>query len=163
MTLDKLIEKPFPHEQVLFREAKSDDYPLIVQSWSLSYQQSERVSTIPKRVYFPEQYKIIEDSFYKGTPIVLCSVNDLNLIMGYIIFNIHENNLVIDWIGVKKTFRRMGICNFMLENILSIHPDVDNVYYTHWPAKQFEVTVKCLTHSNIKPIRYNPYLQQRYT
>jgi hypothetical protein len=160
LVLEKLTQQNFPHEQVLFREACEDDYGLIIQSWLLSYQASHGTRDVPNDVYFAQQHKIIESCIHSGNALVLAPLSEPRVIMGFIVFSLEPQGLVMDWLGVKKTFRRMGICNFIMNNIIDFHPDSEQIYCTHWPASMFEVTVKRQMHRH--KIRYNPYLQQRF-
>lgn len=160
MALEKLIQKDFPHEQVLFREACEDDYGLIIQSWLLSYQQSAATRDISHDTYFAHQPQIIQSCIHSGNALILAPVDDPRVIMGFMVFSLEEEGLVIDWLGVKKTFRRMGICNFLMNNVLDFHAEVPQVYCSHWPSPICEVTVKRQMYRH--RIRYNPYLQQRF-
>lgn len=160
MALEKLIQQNFPHEQVMFREAGEDDYGLIIQSWLLSYQSSAGTRDIANDIYYAHQPKIIESCIHSGNALVLAPLSEPRVIMGFIVFSLEPQGLVMDWLGVKKTFRRMGICNFIINNIIDFHPDSEQIYCTHWPASMFEVTVKRQMYRH--KIRYNPFLQSRF-
>lgn len=96
---------------IQIRDAKKEDLPLIYSTWLLGlYHGCEWFSRIKKDSFF-KNYKLVLDRLLpRCTVKVAVLADDEDVILGYICYR--DNNL--DWIFVKKAWRKMGIAKMLV-------------------------------------------------
>lgn len=139
-----------PLDFVLFRDMTKEDESFIFDSWIKSYINSDESKHVPKNVYYPMQHKVVEDTINSTNVKIAHHFEDINHVLGYIVYENEEpNTCIVHWLFVKKPFRKNGIGNKLWQ---SITEDAVKVFHTH----------SSFTHNKIKDkfkSEYNPYLK----
>lgn len=96
---------------IQIRDAKPEDLPLIYSTWLLGlYHGCDWFSRIKKESFFRNYKVVIERLIPKCEVKVACLADDEDVILGYVCYR-GEN---LDWIFVKKAWRKMGIARMLL-------------------------------------------------
>ncbi len=130
------------------RPASVDDVPFICSSWLKSYRGADAVKDVPSRTYYYYQHRVLEELLPRSVTLVACLEDDPNTIVGYLTYEVVDTALVVHWLYLKHTFRRMGIA----KELLKLAADAEKppaIFYTHY-------TRACLWAP--KEFSYNPYL-----
>jgi ribosomal protein S18 acetylase RimI-like enzyme len=101
--------------QIRLRNATDADVPFIFNSWLKSHRFSPSTSGCQSPVYFAQHHKLIEGLCKRASIIVACNDKDLGQIYGYVCCEKIEDNLVVHFIYVKETFRKLGIAKMLLD------------------------------------------------
>lgn len=126
------MEKNQTKLPVKIRAATDADISFIFNSWLKSFKPFGAVCAhVQDSIYFHNHHKLIERILQRTTPIVACSVEDENDIMGYIVVEVIEGTYCYHYVYVKKPFRNLGICNALIAEFKKFHPDTAAVYTHH--------------------------------
>lgn len=96
---------------IQIRDVKEEDLPLIYSTWLLGlYHGCEWMNRIKKESFFKNYKLFIERRLPLCTVKVAALADDPDVILGYVCYR--DN--VLDWIFVKKAWRKMGIAKMLL-------------------------------------------------
>jgi hypothetical protein len=135
--------------QVKIRPANEKDVGFIFNSWLKSYKSSRFAKFLPNIVYFSSHHKLIEKLIAKNTVSVACNIADENQIYGYVCAEEVEGALVVHYVYIKDTFRKLNCATLLLQS-LGNHKAF---FYSH--NTQLASTIVLKKYSNCV---YNPYL-----
>ena len=121
--------KDLGQNPIRIRKATEADVPFIFSSWLKSVRNSGYSYGVPNAVFFSEHHKVIERLLKTCDVYVACSETDVADIYGYICAEKVDGLLVIHFVYVKHTYRRLGI-GAMLLNTLEHNP-TSAALYTH--------------------------------
>jgi hypothetical protein len=100
-----------------FRSGTPEDIPFIFSSWLKSYRKGSWGESHPiADRYFKLQHDVIEGIMRDCRVVVACDPEDHAHLFGYIVFRPHDGYSIIDWVYVKKPFRKLGIAATLLES-----------------------------------------------
>jgi GNAT superfamily N-acetyltransferase len=103
----------------------------IINTWVDPYRYSGWNEQIPEEIYKKRQQLTILDLIQHGTRVcVACPAEDPGYILGYLAWGYWLGDKIVDWIHVKKFWRRKGIARALMdyagistdEPILMSHP-----------------------------------------
>jgi len=101
----------FTSSTIQIRDIEESDINFILSTWLLGlYHGCEWFSRIEKKVFFDNYKKIVTQRIMNGNVKVAVLAEDPDVILGYIVYR--EN--VLDWIFVKKAFRKLGIAKILI-------------------------------------------------
>ena len=136
------------------RQAISEDYPLIFNSWLKSAQKSNFSRNIHASVYFPNHHKIIDDILQRAKTLVAVDPNDASHIFGFIVAEKVEGVCVFHYIYIKHLYRDVGIGQQLLNAMCEIlgHSVEVASFCSHLP------NYKIANSADRRNFIYNPYL-----
>ena len=108
---------------LIFREATPADVSFLYSSFLRSYRESPIVKGVDNSTYYNEQAKVVAKLLQNCEVKVVSPTNDLNSILGYIIYK----NDTIHFVYVKHAFRKLGIGRLLVETYCP-----EFVQYTHF-------------------------------
>ena len=151
----------FSESQIVFREAVDSDYAYIKNCWIRACRSNPEFKYIKGPIYYPNQEPIINSILFNAKVFVASYHEDPTVIIGFMVYDVIANNyVIIDWINVKKTFRCMGIYDYMISKIQDENPAYDTFMFTHLPHDDHAYIAK-REYKRIGLI-YNPFLRNRY-
>lgn len=125
----------------IFRKAVEDDIPFLTNSWLESYRHSPQIRGVPNSVYFYYHHKVLEELLTRCTVLVCCYPDRPSQILGYICAELFDTALVVHYVYVKKTFRKLGIGKSLVQEILNTEKP-PAVLYTHKTKDMFPIEKK---------------------
>lgn len=130
------------------RPAKLDDLSFIYSTWLRSYRHSSQFAKkLTNEVYYEMHHKVIDGFILRGGIVLIAHAKgEPEVILGYLCME--PNGSIIQYIYVKKAFRKMGIAKALFEYTKL----PENTIFTHWTTDTNWI-LKKLTH-----LIYNPYL-----
>lgn len=93
------------HIQYVLREHTAEDMPFIFNSWLKSYKANSACKLVPDVLYFKSHTKIINFLLSKSIVLIACFPEDPTEIIGYVVYQIVSDIVVIHWIYVKDKHR----------------------------------------------------------
>jgi GNAT superfamily N-acetyltransferase len=97
--------------KIKLRQAKPEDLNFIYSTWLLGlYHGNDWFNDIPKQIFFDNYKKVVEHRLMTSSVTVACLGDDDDVVLGYCV---HREN-TLDWIFVKKAWRRLGIAKSLL-------------------------------------------------
>jgi hypothetical protein len=116
--------------EFVIRPPDISDTGLIFNSWLKSYRNSDFAKHQCNAVYFGSYKLIVEKIISRSMIYVACDPKDYTHVYGYIVFEeLPKNNLLLHYVYVKHTYRKMQVASKLLEHIKkSSNP----VLVTHW-------------------------------
>ncbi len=135
--------------QIRLRNATDSDVPFIFNSWLKNFRTSPTTLGIASPVFYQQHHKVLEGLCKRASLTVACNNTDIGQIYGYLCCEKVEDTLVIHFIYVKETFRRLGVARMLLE-AQGWGPKMP-IFYTHKTRMTIALSDKF-------PIVYNPYL-----
>lgn len=123
------------------REFCQEDFNFIVNSWLVSYRQSEEFKKVSNKNYYEAQSKIIlaiiqnPDTKIK----ILCNEKDEEQIFCYLVYNDKKN--LIHFVYTKYNFRRFGLAKKLIESVFE---------------KEKWDEVEATFYKTFSPFKYNP-------
>jgi ribosomal protein S18 acetylase RimI-like enzyme len=130
------------------RPATERDLPFIFSSWLRSYRnESKFARNISSSVFYEWHHKVIERFFERDrVALIAHAPGEPEVILGYLCAESSGN--IIQYIYVKKAFRKMGIAKKLYE-----HAKIkDGCEFTHWTTDVNWIMKKT------DLLIYNPYL-----
>lgn len=144
------MEPSSPLDFVAIRNGNENDEPFIFNSWLRSYINSEDSKHVPKSNYYVGQHKVIEDTLNATNVRVAHHFEDVNHVLGYIVFEYDEpRKAIVHWLFVKRPFRSYGIARMLWK---SVTDDAAMVFHTHSSFASVKLKEK---YTSV----YNPYLK----
>ena len=132
------------------------DLNLILSTWLKSYRNSEFAVAVPNNIYFPfHQGLITQILLHENNNVtILCSPEDPDQIIGYIVYNVKEP--IIYYVYIKYPFRRLGLGCYIFEGIKKHYDDNLNlgkyaIHCTHKPRNWRKI-------ARPNNLIYNPYV-----
>lgn len=96
---------------ILIRDVREEDFPLIYSTWLLGlYHGCEWFGRIKKDSYFKNYKLALERLLPRCTIKMAVLADDPDVILGYVCYR----GTTLDWIFVKKAWRKMGIAKMLL-------------------------------------------------
>ena len=116
-------------EFVKFRPQKDEDRSLILNSWLKSFRNSHETRNVPKEIYYVAQEKVVEDTIDSVQVLVAHHLEDVDHVLGYIVFeNDEPNAAIIHYVFVKQPYRKFGIARSLWEQATK---DASECFHTH--------------------------------
>jgi GNAT superfamily N-acetyltransferase len=92
------------------RFATNEDIPFIFSSWLRSFrEQGYLARAVPNTIYYQNHHQILQKLVKRSKVYIACNSNDVSQIYGYIVGEYIENALVIHYLYVKHSFRKLGV------------------------------------------------------
>ena len=144
----------------ILRPPKNDDVNFIYNSWLKSYADNNYFNPIKGPAYYGYQKLLINKLLNQSIISIVCNPEDEDQIFGYAVYEIDNSKLILHWIYIKYNFRRLGVCRFLLDTILSARMDRNffltfkGTYYNSY-AHKFDHTYSpklAFTDKSTKPI-----------
>lgn len=128
------------------RPAKLADLDFIYATWLKSYRHaSQFAKKITNAVFFEMHHKVIDNFIARGGIVFIAHPKgEPDVILGYICTE--PNFPVVQYIYVKKPFRKMGIGHALYKGAN------EPLLFTHWTADTDWIVKK------LEKLTYNPYL-----
>lgn len=131
------------------RVLKQEDIPFILGTWLKSYRKENK--EVHNEIYFPNQTQKIKDLLNQSQIMLTINPEDEDHIYGYVVYQPIDQELnLIHYAYTKRTFRRFGIFNHMMNLISGGHPQV----VTH-------ITDYFKSLKDKYKLIYNPYLKEK--
>lgn len=123
-----------------------DDVNFIMDFWLRTYYSKLTGYKPSSKVFFSCHQKQIEKLNSSGliNCQIACLPEDENVILGFAVFG---GDYTLHYVGVKESFKRLGVCKHLLR---SIYKDRSEVTVSHW-TKDIQYIQK------IYKVNYNPY------
>ena len=134
---------------IKLRKAHPEDASFIFNSWLKSFRFSKFSKEISSTIYFTNHHKVIEYLLKSKTTVIACNNEDPTQIFGYANAGLEEGVLVVNYIYVKESFRRLGLGKILL-NAFEHSPEAASVF-THKTSIADKLAAKYNMH-------YHPYL-----
>jgi len=130
------------------RPANLNDLPFIYATWLRSYRYaSQFAKKISNEVFYDMHHRIVEGFIERGGLVSIAHPpGEPYVILGYIC--VEHNQPLVQYVYVKKAFRKMGIAKALFEGIKT----PENALFTHWTSDVDWITKK------LPKLIYNPYL-----
>jgi len=130
------------------REAKLEDLPFIYSTWLRSYRHSSQFAKkLTNETFYDMHHRIIDAFIARGGLVYIAHpINEPGVILGYLC--IEPNQSLVQYVYVKKAFRKMGIAKKLYES----RKIQDSLIFTHWTTDTDWITKK------LTNFIYNPYL-----
>lgn len=141
---------------VTLRKLRQGDTPFIFNSWLKSYRDSATVRSIPNRVYYEKQHRVIERLLESSVVYILCDGDNPDQILGYAVVDTDTTKNLVHWVYVKHKYRRKGYTSGLFKYVAAeLGMDAKPWVFTHWSkgAEFFRDKYK-----DKVDIEYNPYL-----
>ena len=147
----------------MFRRGNKKDIPFITNSWLKSYRDGLAVRAIPHDVYYYHQHKLIEKLLPRCVNLVVCRSDDPDQILAYVIAEKMDTALVIHYMYVKHTFRRLGLATQMVDKLRESEgdPPVMITHRTYAYQKIRETWEANGKENKMQGWVYNPFLAWR--
>lgn len=101
-------------ELIVFREMAKNDLNFIYTSWLRGFRfGNDWIKEIDSDTYYEEYQKVIDGLLKKASVLVACLKDDPDVILGYSV----KRDDVIDWVFVKKAWRKFGLGNKLIGNV----------------------------------------------
>ncbi len=105
------------NELFKLREARPDDVAFIYSTWLRGlYYGNELFNEIPKRTFFDNYKGIVTGYLTKASVLVACLPDDEDVVLGYSV----SRGVILDWVFVKKSWRKMGIARSLVSKELTV-------------------------------------------
>ena len=144
--------------QIRLRPVRSEDVPLVTNSWLRSFRDSCHVWGVPDQSYFWCHHKILEKLIPRSSVVVACLEDDPNVILGWIAYEMAGEVMVLHNCYVKKPFRGLHIASRLFKEVYEIEGEPTAVIFTARTKHSWSLYEKKLKASE-KPLWvYNPYL-----
>jgi GNAT superfamily N-acetyltransferase len=98
------------------RSPNPSDLPFIINSWTESYKDS-KYNPIYGPAYFYYFRLLLNRLIPKSLITVICNPDDPDQIYGWGCYTITDNQLIVHWIYIKYTFRKLGLGTFLLNTL----------------------------------------------
>lgn len=108
-------------EPKTIRLPKKTDLNLIYSSWLHSYRESPD-NPISGDAFF-SYHKLVLLNLLKTEGVllsILCNPDDLEQIYGWVCYEFSQDSIILHWIHVKYSFRRLGFARFLMENVIKL-------------------------------------------
>ena len=144
--------------QIRLRPVRSEDVPLVTNSWLRSFRDSCHVWGVPDQSYFWCHHKILEKLIPRSSVVVACLEDDPNVILGWIAYEMAGEVMVLHNCYVKKPFRGLHVASRLFKEVYEIEGEPTAVIFTARTKHSWSLYEKKLKASE-KPLWvYNPYL-----
>jgi hypothetical protein len=100
----------------LLRPPKPSDLPFIYNSWLRSYKESPD-NPIQGEAYYSYHKMLIISILERAQISILCDPQYPDTIYGYAIYEFTDDSIVMHWLQVRYTFKRLGFARFILDSI----------------------------------------------
>ncbi len=120
MSLPKMIRPPNPN-----------DLNFIYSSWLNSYNDHNKFQPIKGPAYYGYHKLLINKLLNQSLVSVICNPDDTEQILGYAIYQIQNDSLILHWLYIKYSFRQLGLSKYLINSLL------DNI-----KNKTFIITLK---------------------
>lgn len=141
------------NDSLLIRPAQESDLNLILSSWLKEYRYAPFTKGIESKLYYKHHKELILSLLASSQCQVICQREDLNAVLGYMVFSYDTlNNLIIHYLYIKNTFRKLGFGRTLVQN--AILPQHDLIIF----ATHFTKWLKLFIDGTKLPITYHPYL-----
>lgn len=90
---------------LLLRDRTLEDEAFIYSSWLKSYHQNSVAKFTPNTIYFPHQTQLIKYLLENEKIVISCFPEDPSEIIGYCVYNIVSDALIIHYIYIKNMHR----------------------------------------------------------
>src|ERR1700728_876696 len=124
------------HIPYLLREATKEDESFIYNSSLKFIHKLSNYRNIRDSIFFHNQSEIIRYLLNNSKVLIACFPEAPEEIMGYIIYEHLQNDLILHFVYVKFLHRHKGLIKEIMQSIL--RPDTNMIVYTHYP--DFNVT-----------------------
>lgn len=101
---------------VRFRDFAEGDKNFVLANWLRSNRNNDAYAAMRNEHYFYDHQLTIGDVAQNSPIRVCCSVDDPNVIYGFICFRPREDGLVVHYIFVKQAFKRLKLAAAMLHD-----------------------------------------------
>lgn len=116
--------------EIKIRPPDLSDTGLIFNSWLKSYRNSDFAKHQCNAVYFGSYKLIVQQLISRSLVYVACDPKDYTHVYGYIVYEeLPKNNLLLHYVYVKHTYRKMGVAQKLLSHIKQTS---NPVLVTHW-------------------------------
>lgn len=101
------------------RPPKKTDLPFIYNSWLESYKESPD-NPIKGDAYYSYHKMLLISILERSIISILCNPEVEDQIFGYAIYELTEDSIVLHWLHVKHTYKRLGFARFILDSIIDL-------------------------------------------
>ena len=115
-------------------ELPTDLLPFILKSWLRSYRLSHQYVGHRDAVYYRVHGKIAINLLRQSRIIDSYDKTDKTHAYGYLVYEISPPHLILHYIYVKKSFRRLGIARALLADLLSREHGYTSLIVSHCPV-----------------------------
>lgn len=113
-----------------------EDEPFVYSSWLKSFRASKTNFGQTGRIYHANQSAKISSILERDTTraIVACDPEDPEHIFAHIVFEVFHSAIVIHYIYVKESYRRLGLAHALLEFVILNRRPGTALWCSHYPA-----------------------------
>lgn len=137
-------------ESIQLRKATRRDIPFITSGWLKSFRNAPFVRGVPNTVYYYHHHKLLETLIPRSTVLVACNAEDTDQLVGFICYETFKEGVLIHYVYVKQTLRKVGIAKKMFETAVEGAPLIQYTAKTY-PIFDMEERLK------ERGAVYNPY------
>jgi hypothetical protein len=102
----------------ILRPPKPSDLNFIYNSWLESYKESPD-NPIKGNAYYSYQKMLIVSILRRAQVSILCNPDDLDQIFGWCVYEITEDCIIVHWLHIKYSFRKLGFARYIIDSILN--------------------------------------------
>lgn len=118
-----MSRSPSSDNEVVFRQARTDDFRFIFDSWLRSWRDSPWAGVIPNNVYFPLTRSVIEQLVARGAEFdVACHAEDPDVILGWCCHEMVGPDAVVHYIYVKDPYLPFGLGRQFVDRVPGNQP-----------------------------------------
>lgn len=109
--------RPAPAElasSVQVRDANKDDLPFILDTWMKTYRTSDYARRVEGGLYFEGQQRRVYRLLGRCDARVIVDPEEPTSILGYIVHELRDDELVVHWAYVRPAFRKFGLLRLLI-------------------------------------------------
>ncbi len=137
----------------ILREATQEDENFIFNSFLQSYRKYSSMRYVPHNLYFKPQSDIISYLLDTANILIACFPEEPDQIMGYVIYEHVNNQLVLHYEYIKNIFRSERLDEALLT---AINPKKELMIITHLLGK-LEMEDNTITYKQPYNVAYDPF------
>lgn len=101
--------------QLVVRYAHDGDIDFLTNSWLESFRDGYFNATVPNRIYFTQQHKVLERLLPRATVLLLCDSMDPTHIVSWLCYEVQDNVMVVHYVYTKNILREKGLARRLFE------------------------------------------------
>jgi len=106
------------------RELKESDENFLFSSYLKSFRCSSDNLRMSNDIYYYNFKKLINKLIEKSKVVILCDDEDDDLVYGYCIYDSFEEILILHYVYIRYTFRKLGLARYLYETLKEGHEAV---------------------------------------
>jgi hypothetical protein len=115
---------------IMLRAPTPDDTNFVIKSWMESSHASDFAVYIPDDIWYDKHKKVITNLIERSLISVLCDTEDPTHMLGFTVYEIIEDVLILHFLYIKYPYRNFGFSKQILQSIYPKFKEQD-FFITH--------------------------------